>query len=192
MTARSLTPALWALIVAGPFLPAVQADMPANRVVKYYIRETPTDPQSDVVFIFGLKITARQRDGDSIGWSIVEIRIKEPGSLLRLWIDDAPTTPSADGLWWIDHEDGDSPLDSEFAVTPKMEGTAEAQGLNDDDMDYTLEGDTYSPLPSLFGADVSSQTFVFTFVGESTPYIDGTDEPTAIDDDVDPASGSGG
>lgn len=192
MTARSLTPALCALIVTGPFLPAVQAAIPANRVVKYYVRETPTDPDSDVIFVFALKISPRERDGDSIGWSITEVRLKEPGSPVRLWIDDRPTTPTADGLWWIDHQDGDLPIDSEFAVTPTMQGTAQAQDRNDDDMDYTLEGDTYSPLPSLFGGDVSSQTFDFTFVGENTPYIDGTDEPTAIDDDIDPPGGSGG
>lgn len=191
MTARSLTPVLCALIVTGPFLPAAQAAMPANRVVKYYVRENPTDPESDVIFVFALKISARERDGDSIGWSITEVRLKQPGSPARLWIDDRPTTPSADGLWWIDHQDGDLPIDSEFAVTPKMQGTAEAQDRNDDDMDYDLLGATYSPLPSLFGGDVSSQAFVFTFVGENTPYIDGTDEPTAIDDGVDPASGSG-
>ncbi len=192
MTARSLTPVLWALIVTGPFLPAAQAAMPANRVVKYYIRETPTDPDSDVIFVFALKISARERDGDSIGWSITEARLKESGSPVRLWSDDRPTTPTADGLWWIDHQDGDLPIDSEFAVTPQMQGTAEAQDRTDDDMDYDLLGGTYSAAPSLFGANVSSQTFDFTFVGETTPYIDGTDEPTAIDDDVDPASGSGG
>lgn len=162
------------------------AAMPADRVVKYFVRETPTDPESDVIFVFALKIRTSERDGDSIGWSITEVRLKEPGSPARLWIDDSPTTPTASGLWWIDHADADVPDDSEFAVTPTMQGTADAQDPNDDDMDYDLQGATYSPPPSLYSGCVSSQTFEFTFVQESRPYIDGTDEPVAIDDDEDP------
>lgn len=180
-----------ALLAVGLQTSTLWAAMPADRVVEYFVRETPTDPDSDVIFVVGLKIRASERDGESIGWSITEVRLKEPGSPVRMWIDDSPTTPTASGLWWIDHADGDVPDDSEFAVTPSMQGTARAQDPNDDDMDYDLVGATYSPSPSLFGGDVSSQTFDFTFVGESAPYIDGTDEPTAIDDGTDPPSGSG-
>ncbi len=180
---------LCALLAVGLQSSTLWAAMPADRVVKYFVRETPTDPESDVIFMFGLKISASERDGESIGWSITEVRLKEPGSPVRLWIDDSPTTPTAPGLWWIDHADGDVPDDSEFAVTPSIQGTADAQDPNDDDMDYALLGATYSPPPSLFGGDVSSQTFDFTFVQESTPYLDGTDEPTAIDDDVSPPVG---
>lgn len=178
-----------ALLAVGLQSSTLWAAMPADRVVKYFVRETPTDPESDVIFMFGLKISASERDGESIGWSITEVRLKEPGSPVRIWIDDSPTTPTTSGLWWIDHADGDVPDDSEFAVTPNMQGTADAQDPNDDDMDYDLLGATYSPPPSLFGGDVSSQTFDFTFVGDNTPYIDGTGEPTAIDDDVNPPVG---
>ena len=177
-----------ALLVLGLQGSTLWAAMPANRVVTFFVRETPTDPASAVIFEFGLKISARERDGDSIGWSITEVRLKEPGSPVRLWIDDSPATTTSSGLWWIDHAEGDVPEDSEFDVTPNMTGTATAQDPNDDDMDYDLLGATCSPPPSLFGGDVSSQTFDFTFVGESIPYIDGTDEPTGIDDGVDPPS----
>ncbi len=60
-----------------------------------------------------------------------------------------------------------------------------------DDLGYDNLGATYSPPPSLFGGDVLEVDFDFTFVGESTPEIDG-DEPKAIDDGEDPLSGSGG
>ena len=178
-----------ALLVVGLQSSTLWAAMPANRVVRFFVRETPTDVESDLIFASALKISASERDGESVGWSISEIRLKEYSSPVRIWIDDSPTTPSPSGLWWIDHVDGDVPEDSEFDVTPSMTGTAAAQDPNDDDMDYDLLGATYSPPPSLFGGSVSSQTFDFTFDGESTPYIDGTDEPTAIDDDVEPPPG---
>ncbi|MCH7720535.1 MAG: hypothetical protein IH988_06035, partial [Planctomycetes bacterium] len=96
-----------ALIALGITSSAAIADLPVSRVVKYHIRETPTDPESDVIFLFALKVTARERDGGLVAWKISEVRIKEPPSPVRLWIDDSPSTPSADGLWWIDHADGE-------------------------------------------------------------------------------------
>ena len=136
-----------ALLAFGLQTPALWASMPVNRVVKYQVRAIPMDSDSEVIFVLGIKIVASERDGDSIGWTITEIRLKEPSSPVRLWIDDSP---SVSGLWWIDHADGDTPDDSEFAVTPNLTGTAEAQDPNDDDMTYDLMGGIYSPPPNLF------------------------------------------
>ena len=56
-------------------------------------------------------------------------------------------------------------------------------------MGYEIQGATYSPPPTMYAGDVSAIDFEFTFEGESTPEIEGENEPTAIDDDVDPPSG---
>lgn len=180
-----LSATLIAAVVLGATCSAVRADLPAARTMQYKIRDTPTDAESNVVFIVELAITAEDSDGDSIGWKIKEIRFLDKGvSPPRSWIEAFPDPGTQDGLWWIEHGDSCDPQDSEFDVTPLLDSTATAQGQYND-LDYSMQGASYGGSPS-YGGNVSALTYEFTIQGDPDPEEEGDDEPAEVDGEHDP------
>ena len=115
----------------------VSAALPADRVMTCEIRETPGDSTSQLLYTQEMGLTAKEQDGNSIGWAVASVTIKEidaNGDVINTWIDNSPSVSSSDGLWWITHADPDNPVDSEFANSPLIDGTAGG------DMDYEFQG----------------------------------------------------
>ncbi len=188
MTRTKLLATLVATIVLGTGFSAAKADRPSNRTIKFYIRQTPSDPQSDIIWTVELDIKADDSNGESVGWQIGALHVKDydPNHFrLRSWTETSPQVNTPDGLWWVDHADHMDPLASEFDVTPLLEGTAIAIRQEDADLEYSFEGDSYSGNPS-YGGKVSGLTFSFTLVGEEDPEEEGDDEPGEIDEQEEP------
>ena len=127
------------ILLAGTFLlgaqaSTVKAGLPADDGVRYTMRETPEDPESDIVFTAELALKAIDSDGDSIGWKITTMEFRQPATTTEpeyIWVEGAPSVPSPDGLWWIDHADHHSPDLAEFVLSPALTGTAIADDPSD-------------------------------------------------------------
>ena len=158
--------------------------MPHDQIVECNIRERPTDPDSTIVFVVRLELSADSQNGSQIGWEITstEFRQKavlEPGD--KVWGKNSPTVGTPDGLWWVTHGDPDEPKLDEFVLPPSMNGTAAAEEPSDEDLDYTIQGIAYSPPPGGPPFDVTgSLSYSFTIQGESEPEAEGDDEPVEV------------
>jgi hypothetical protein len=136
-------------ILLGLAAPAL-AQLPADRTLKLEIHSVPSDPESPVDFIVVLELTAEDVDGDAVGWAVTSIRIgqlDEWGFTIGDWSQSDPVVASTDGLWWLEHADGENPTTSEFVILPTILGTAAPELANDPDLDFFLEGTGAQPDP---------------------------------------------
>lgn len=168
---------------------AANAALPDDMAVEYYIREQPTNEESDVIYEVRLELTAVDRDGDSVAWEITEAQITEVGTNgqgVRAWAEEYPDLSAYDDVWWVEHDDPLDPDTIEFSSPPFFEGTAEARNQGDPDMDYELEGGNCdSSCQSLFDGRVTAFDFELRLVGENDPEEEGDDEPIEIPEGVD-------
>jgi hypothetical protein len=126
----------------------VASALPDDQTIDYSVYATPTDPESAVVFIASLTLVADSASAEEVGWEVTEIRFTQPGEGSNpdiVWVESTPVVESPDGLWWVDHADVENPVDSEFVMPPLLTGTALPEDPAEDDLDYTLEGVTYTP-----------------------------------------------
>ncbi len=162
-----------------------------DQIVSFIFHETPTDPNSDVIFTVELSLSAAETEGNSVGWEITQARLVEPleGEGETVWVDAEPNVNTADGLWWIEHSDPESPQASEFVEPPLIDGQAEdPDGV---DLNYTFEGFPYSPPPE--GppyTTTASIAFEHWLVGQSEPGGDPVAVPTEVERYQDPPIGS--
>ncbi|MBN2448290.1 MAG: hypothetical protein JXO22_16305 [Phycisphaerae bacterium] len=167
-----------------------RADLPDDQYIQYLMHATPADPNSPVVFGVALTLQASDADGDAVGWDVTAVDFTEydPNGLPdRTWVENNPHVPTADGLWWIEHADGENPEPAEFAEPPLLEGQAAANNFGAEDLDYMLEGLQYSPPPG--GAPYTNTAALnheFTLDGESEPIESGEAEPVEIPPYSDP------
>jgi len=187
MYGRRTVSLLIGLALWGTTYATAQADLPNDRVAEYYIRETPTDPESDVIYTVTLELTAVDQDGDKIAWEITEFALTEPGQGNQddtVWVDDAPDPDTADGYWWVEHADPEDPQNAEFDLPPLLVGTADAVDPGDEDMKYDVSG-AYcnSQCQQLFGGEVGALDYSFTLASEEDPEEEGDDEPVEIEGD---------
>ncbi len=122
-------------------------DTPLQQVVSHSVYQDPNDPESDLIWMIVTYLTESDSDGDSIGWSVDEIKffeINADPTPDREWVDPAPSVDTPDGLWWIEHADSNSPDLAEFDMPPFVDGVADAQDPSDSDLDYEFEGAVYS------------------------------------------------
>ncbi len=166
------------------------AGLPADRVAEYYIRETPTDPQSDIVFIVALELTAVSQDGDEIAWKTTQMTRTEPGyggARDIVWVDEDAEPDTPDAFWWVEHADPETPQDAEFDQPPAFLGTAAAVEPTDGDLDYDFAGEFCdTACKQLFSGEVGALTYTFRLVSEEEPEAEGDDEPVEIEGDVIP------
>ncbi len=186
MYGRRTVSVLIGLGLWGTTWATAQAELPDDRIAEYYIRETPTNPESDVLYTVTLELTAVDQDGDEIAWEITEVTLTEAAQGNQgdtVWVDDAPDPDTPDGYWWVEHADPEDPQDAEFDLPPLLQGTADAEDPNDDDMDYDLEG-AYcdSQCQQLFNGKVGALGYSFKLVNEKDPEVEGDDEPVEIED----------
>ncbi len=164
-----------------------RADLPPDQTVYYNIREVPTDPDSDVVFIVVLDLTAADSDGDWIGWEIATAEFWQPtgAKLYSIWTDNTVDVDSPDGLWWVEHANPDKPDRSEFVLPPWLTGTATAEDPSNDDLDYDFEGVEYTPPPGGPPFEVTGAlTYEFTLHQASEPLEEGDAEAVEIADEL--------
>lgn len=150
---------------------------PSGYTVKYFMRETPTDPQSRIEFTVTLGLSSQSWTSSSVSWRIETATFTQPvtgGS--RSWSATGPLST----LWTVNHADIAHPAPKEFDQLPQMTGRADAVNPSDPDLDYRMSSRGYTPPPVLFAGDVASMTHVFTVVGEEEPEEEGEDEPVEV------------
>jgi hypothetical protein len=158
---------------------SARGDSPPDQQVAYYIRESPADPNSAVVFEVILELSAQNAAQDSVGWGIDRIELRQTnGGTVTVWTKTAPEIGSEDGLWWVQHANPAEPQLQEFALPPSLVGLAIAQDPEELDLAYDLAGVPGSQSP----ANVAVLTYTFARVSEPEPSRSGEDEPVVIDD----------
>ena len=162
------------------------AELPADQIFEYRIHETPTDPESEVVFVVKLLLEAADLEGDAVGWKVEKITFREPGeggAPDSVWFEASPVVRSPDGLWWVTHEDPQSPTLDEFDDPPLLEGTAAAEDPQAEDLEYAFEGAEYPGSPPY--VITGGLTYDFRLADCSIIIRGGENEPVEIDDDRD-------
>ena len=142
-THRVLKPCL---IVVG-LLVGPAFGLPADRVVYYAIRVDPTNPNSRVQYVLASTISAREQDGDWIGWEVANYSITEKALLGSdtVWAVDLPFVDTTDGLWWVEHADPNAPVRSDFAVPAAVIDTAVASDPGIPNLYFDVVGVPYTP-----------------------------------------------
>lgn len=160
----------------------VRADLPNDRVVCFAIHSDPTNPSSRVQYVLALSISAQQQDGNWIGWQIDNYRITERAILGSdaTWDIDFPFVSTADGLWWVEHDDPSAPKRSEFLLPPGVADTAIANDPGDPDLAFDVVGVSYVEPPE--GAPyeyTAALDFSFSTTADPNdpPDDSGNDEP---------------
>jgi hypothetical protein len=154
----------------------------ASQSISYKIHETPEDPNSAVVFVVTLTVDEAVRDGDKVGWEVLEAHIEQPGTPADVWVKSAPLVWTTDGLWWITHADPDHPLLDEFASPPAITGTAQAQGQGTENLNFELEGRAYDQ--QIKGSPYAvngALDYVFALVNTTEPLKEGGEETVDLD-----------
>ena len=133
--------------------------LPPDQIVTYSFRETPSDPQSDVLIRMELYFSAQSQSGDDITWRIISARFREPTSSgENVWTEDSPSPSS----WIVTHADPDIPTAIDFTDPPAMTGTATAESLTNDDLDYDLTpGTCDATCQSMYGGQVIAAIYRF-------------------------------
>lgn len=152
------------------------ADLPSGRTLTYDVRETPADGDSPLIYEYEMHLTAQQQNGNSIGWDVDSVTIREldaNGQVINTWVDSTPNVDSADGLWWAVHADPANPVLGEFAESPPIDGTAGA------DMDYEFEGLGAS-------AAMAAVDLILWPVGNPAPEVKYESEPLVFHSHPDP------
>jgi hypothetical protein len=161
-----------------------KADLPDDRYVDYYIRESPTHPESDIQYIIRLELSAAAQDGDTIAWEILSttyVEVGTGGSGDKVWTDDSPLPATSNGYWNITHDNPEEPQNEEFDWVPVLVGTATAVDPEDDDLDYDLSGDDCDPAyAQYYGGYVTAITFAIWLPDSHQPEAAGDDEPIEI------------
>ena len=127
------------------------AQLPADQNYTFYLRETPTDPQSPVTLEITLDLHAEQADGNYVAWTVSNAEFHRPpseGVEEATWQETAPVIPTTDGYWWVEHADPGTPTLAEFADTPlALTGLAPSIDPMEDSLDYAFESNPYTPPP---------------------------------------------
>ena len=176
------------LTVLLAFCGAVDA-RPLDHAAQFNLRQTAGDPTSPIDFMVTMGLMIAAQEGDSIGWNVVSVTIREldvSGDILHTWFKTAPFVDTADGLWWIEHADPVSPANSEFLVPPRIAGTAPSMNPTEAALEFDFEGAVYvEPQEGAPFEDTASLTTLLQEEGDPppTPKKDERDEPVEAPND---------
>jgi hypothetical protein len=155
----------------------------ASQSISYKIHETPEDPNSAVVFVVTLTVDEADRDGDKVGWEVLEAYIEQAGTPASAWVKNAPLVWTTDGLWWITHADPDNPVVEEFASPPAITGTAEVHSQGTESLVFQLEGTVYDQqLKGTPYAVNGALDYVFALANTTEPLKEGGGEIVDVSD----------
>lgn len=154
--------------------------LPGNKIVTYKARETPSNPNSDVLIEHKLHIEEHSRIGNSVSWKVNKLAFIQPGG--DSWTDASPGL----GNWTVDHADPDNPVASEFGSPPAMSGTAD-NDASGDDLTYSLTpGSCSLSEGNMYGGDVTCIEYSYV-AGETTIAEEEEDEPAETEFEIDPS-----
>lgn len=152
----------------------------------FYVHESPADPNSPLLYEMTFTLEPAETAGNLVGWQVVKSTLVRPdGGEDHVFFDAAPAVDTPDGLWWVEHDDIDTPVIAEFSATPPMSGLALANEPADTDLEYSFDGHgAYTPSggSSQFLA-FASVTFVIIESGDPQPVKEGNPLPMPISDD---------
>lgn len=170
------------------------AAVPQDRTQFYFMHSTPGDLESPIKWAIALRITAQQTDDSLVGWHINSIEITQydsDGGITDRWTLDAPIVETSDGLWWVNHDDPESPIESEFTQPPVIKDDLIAIDPETPDLFVYLKG-----VPFEQGGDppynghVAALTYQFALDSEPEPTGEGESEP--VETGEEPGEGSAG
>lgn len=161
---------------------AVKADLPASRNITISIRETPTDPTSPVTFAITLQLVADHSVGNSVAWAAASATFDKFGPEVEQWVEESPAFDTADGFWWIEHNDPLNPEAGDFKVPPRIIGLAVAQDEGNDDLVYDFEGSSNPATPP--PSNVSAARFYLRKLNAVEPEEESEEdeEPVIVED----------
>ncbi len=171
------------LTVLLAFCGAVDA-RPLDRVIGFNLHKTIGDLTSpiDITVTMGLMIEAQY--GESIGWEVMVVTIREfneDGDLLNTWSKFKPIVDTTDGLWWIQHANPASPVNSEFLVPPRLVDTAGHVNPTEPALEFDIEGAIYVAPPE--GAPFEDTASLTTFLqqqGDPEPKKEEREKPVEV------------
>lgn len=167
-------------------LPTTSLAKANHQKVVLRLYENPSDPLSDVLFTLRLELTEKDLHGNSIGWEVLSVNIRQHaknGQPERKWSEFSPVVDTSDGLWWTEHADVNAPVLSEFSEPPLIWGTAAADDPNDADLDYNLKGGIYVPPGGTSHFPTTAAlNYNMTEIGAQQSMAEGEEEPAELDD----------
>lgn len=150
----------------------------SDKIITYKARETPKDPESEVLLKHRVFISAQSQDGDDITWNITKLKFNKASG--GSWTEDNPGLSA----WVVTHADPANPAASDFNSPPNMSGTAANDGSGDD-LDYTLTpGSCTTSEGQMYGGDVACSAYRYK-MGPTLIAEEEEDEPeeTVLEDD---------
>ena len=188
MKLKNVVPMSLSILTVCSLYQAEVHAIPPDVTVQYNLRETPGDPLSDVTHHLILGLFEDSRDGDNVGWEVAILTIHEldeNGDVIYRWSKGYPTVDTTDGLWWIEHADPDNPVMEEFVLPPRIYDCALALDPGVSNLDFDIEGKTYSEPPGGPPFDTTGSLDIFLRLAETPPpdpEKDVDDEETEIPD----------
>jgi len=146
---------------------------PPDHAITFKLHETVGDTTSTIDFTVTMGLMKDTVDGNDIGWDVIVVTFREmddEGNVVTTWTKNNPDVDTTDGLWWIEHANPASPVNSEFLVPPLISGTAPSPNPNVISLEFEFEGDIYVEPPE--GApfeDTSSLTTLLRDEGTPPP-----------------------
>ena len=172
-----------ALTVLLAFCGAVDA-RPLDYTIGFNMHKTVGDPTSPIDFTVTMGLMIEAQDGNSIGWDVFAVTIREyseNGDLLNTWSKFDPFVDTTDGLWWIEHANPAAPVNSEFLIPPRIVDTAENMNPTEAALEFDIEGNIYVAPPE--GApfeDTSSLTTLLQEEGNTEPEEEEREKPVEV------------
>ena len=155
--------------------------LPSNKIVTYKARETPSDPNSEVLIEHKLHIAAQTQDGDNVTWKI--------NKLTFIQLKGASWTKNWPGLeeWVVTHVDPEDPAAGDFTNPPALSGTATEHPGTTDDLNYAFNpGSCSGSDGQMYGGAVVCTEYSYV-AGAETIAEEDEDEPTEIESEDDPS-----
>ena len=123
---------------------------PPDFTFQLNLHKTVGDPTSDIDFKVTMGLMKEEQDGDDIGWHVQVVTIRqvdENGNVVATWFKTNPFIDTTDELWWIEHDDPTSPVNSEFLIPPLIYGTAGHVNPTEAALEFDIEGAVYVAPP---------------------------------------------
>lgn len=146
----------------------------SDKLVRYKLRETPSDPNSDVLLKHEMHISEKSRSGNEITWTVDKLTFDQP--LGGDWTDSSPGLSD----WKTAHADIDAPVAIEFTSPPAMSGTATSNGIGDALTYAFTPGTCDSSESQMYGGAVTCAEYLYK-KGSTTIAEEEEEEPTEVD-----------
>lgn len=165
---------------------------PPDFTLQFNFHETSGVLGSDIDFQLTIGLMKQEQDGDDIGWHVQVVTIREliaNGDVVATWFKTNPFVDTADELWWIEHDDPNNPVNSEFLIPPLIYGTAGHVNPTEAALEFDIEGAVYVAPPE--GApfeNTASLTTLLQEEGDPAPPPKKKEREEPVETDPEPES----